>query len=219
MLNFTWYMLFSGLEFLSVFLLIFSFFNLNLKFYVKEILVSVIVVTLTSYFLVRMSIDTSVSIPIILVLVIAFLLIYFFKIEKKAYAIIISIGGSIIYGLIQFLVGTLAVLAGGVTSDELTIPFSNKTYLLQITCAFVAITISYFVRITNGGFGFMIRGGNYKKFLLLSILFLVIMGVATFGFYLRDSLLSIIIVLITFLILALSFFVLAYERDRVEYNS
>lgn len=217
MSDFLCYMFFSGLEFLAVFLLIASFFNIKLKYYVKELVIGVLISTLLSYVLVILNVYKLVPLPFILAPCIAVILIKFFQ-EKKKYSFIVSIGSSALYCLIQIVIGLLAVQFEYITIGNLNNAFYGKVHILQLICFSVGIAISIFVKYSNSSFGFSLRKGKYVGFALSSsIIFIVSVSLAHYQLINRNWIQLPVIALI-FVISVTLFMYMFYQRDKYEFS-
>ncbi|OME55472.1 hypothetical protein BSK59_13420 [Paenibacillus odorifer] len=219
MANFLLYMLFSGLEFLATFILIFSMFNIDYKYYKLEIPVAVFIITLISYFMVVTGIYRYVPIPFAIIASIIILLFKFFEIGKKVYSIIVTVGGVLVYGLIQYVSITLAMHYDFATKNQLNDSFSIKVYIMQVVCASVATLIGIYIKRFNSGFGFMLRGGRYKKFFGISILMLLGMSASSIVFLNIENINYTIAICLMFLLFILVFIHLSSLRDNYEFSS
>lgn len=170
-----------------------------------------------SYTFVITNIYKVIPISLIAILIGIILFIRFFKVDKRIYATVITVGGFVIYGLIQFGVASLAVTIGDLSANELSSTFSLKTYMLQLTCTLISMAISYYIRISNGGFGFSIRGGKSKYFLITAILSTLIISLTLLGFYLNQTASYIIATFGIFLTIASIYFYFSNQRDKMEF--
>lgn len=219
MANFLEYMLFSSFEYLAIFVLIFSFFNIDFRSYRWEILLSIIGVTFVSYLLVIAKMFDYVPLPLILV---PALILTFVKVFKMplARSTIVIIGGFTFYFVVQWLVSLIGVGMDALSPDDLNKSFSTKTYSFQTLCAVLAISVGMYIKLTNGGFGFNLksRKSNYKAFLYLTIAIILILGLVCISFYIYLSISLMIVATIVTIVSSIIFLYLSHKRDQIEYN-
>jgi hypothetical protein len=219
MKDFLKYMLFSGYEYLSIFFIITCYFNIDFKYYVKEIIIGVIVTTLLSYVLVIFNLFYIIPLPIILVFLIAIILVKIFK-QGVLKSIVISISGFIINGLIQYLFSTLFLKLGYLTVDDLGVSFSQKTYIMQTIFGTVGIAIGLYTKLTNGGFGFTMskKISGRMGFTYISVFLVVICSLSCLSFYLYKNISLLLSSLIVISVSVIIIFYLSYKRDTIEYS-
>lgn len=219
MIDFSMYMLFSGLEYLAIFFLIFGFFNMNFKYYKVEIAIGVLSTTFVSYILVINSLQNYIALPLILIPLMVLILVRVFK-ERIAKAIVISICGFAVYGLIQYSISYLLVKTGLLLSSDLVDVFSSLTYRSQVLISTVAISVGVFSKLTNGGFGFMLskRVAGVKWFIITNIILIIICGLVCISFYVFEILSLLLLGLITILLSVIIIFYMSYRRDTAEYS-
>lgn len=211
MINFVLYNIFSGLEFLSVFLLAFSMFNVDYKYYIKETMIATVSLTLFSYLLVITNTYKIIPMPLFITGFIFLIIKFLFK-RKTKYALVVSMGVSLAYGIIQVGIVNLSVAFGYISDTDINNPFLYKIYILQFICAMIAFTTSLFLKNTNGGFGFELRGSNDTSFVLT--VFLVFFTSSILSHYL----LSYVTLFVSVLMSSLIFIVLAFRRENEEFT-
>jgi hypothetical protein len=219
MKDFLFYMLFSGFEYLAIFFLIFGFFNLSFKYFSKEMILGVFLITFTSYILVRYNLAETFPLPLILIPLTVLILVKIFK-QGVLRSIILSVAGFVVYGGIQFIIAIVLVKLQYMTATDLHFSFSIKSYTMQTICGFLAIAIGLYIKLTNGGFGFTMskRISGRKGFVIISVCLVLVCSIACLGFYTFASvallLLSLTVIIISIMIL----FYLSYKRDLYEYS-
>jgi hypothetical protein len=220
MIDFLLYMMFSGFEFLALFFLIFGFFNMDFKFYKIEIFAGTMISTFFSYILVIFKIQDIIPLPLILIPCIILILVKIFK-ESLLRSTVISVGGFIVYGLVQYSIAYIFVHFNVISTGDLVEPFSSITYKIQTLCSLIAMFISIYIKLSNGGFGFMLNkhvlSGRYG-FLIISVILIFFCAVVSSSFYVYESIGLIIISVVVLTISVLIFFYLSYKRDNVEFN-
>lgn len=217
MANFIMYMIFSGLEFLAVFMIIFSLFNIDYRYYIKESLLGVSLVTIVSYFLTIWDLHKIVPMPLFLTMVISLLLKFLF-LKKIKYASIVSIGASLLYGVIQWTVGNVAVSSLFISSNQINDPFSFKTYVMQSICTLIAVIIALYIKLCQGGFGFELRKGNDTKLIASVITMFFISSILSHDRIVNGDVLGQYFILISLILSTTIFFVLSYNRDKYEFT-
>lgn len=218
MLNFVGYMIFSGFEYLALFFLIFSFFNLSLNHYIKEITFSVLTITLVSYLLVILNVYQYVPLPLIIVPVLIVIMVKVFKM-KVAYSTVTIAGSVVFYGILQVGIAYLSTNAGFIEASQINEAFGVKTYTMQTLCASVASVIGWYIKYSNSGFGFSFRSKkkDYKNFVVASVTLIVVSSFAWLSFYLSELTSLVLLSIIVFILSSVIFFYLSYKRDQVEF--
>lgn len=219
MLDFLLYMLFSSFEYFAIIMLILSVYRFRLKYYKIEILTNVFLITFASYFLTIFKVYHVVPLPVFLMPFQIWLLTRIFK-RKFMYSAIIVIAGSVFYGALQTPIVFLCIYLKVLDFNDLNNAFSEKAYIIQTLSAVIAITISIYIKIFNGGFGFTFRKdtSKYKIFLYTTIISIIISFIA-FSSYLISKYLTLLpIVVVTLAGLSLLIIYLSFERDQIEYS-
>ncbi len=216
--NFAGYMFFSSMEYLVCILLIFSIFNLEIKYYIKETIITTEITSLLSYFLLVNGVFSIVPsfIIIIFIFVICFWIIYQ---KKVSYSLVVVIAGSLTYGFVSLLSSSLFSHYNVITVNEIiNQSFGLKTYLIQSLNASIGLTVAIYVKLTRGGFGFMFRGHGYKKFITVSVLLLIFL---TFVYYSLEYNVSSSVLIgftISIFVSLLVMLFLSYKRDQKEFS-
>lgn len=216
MLNFLGYIIFSSYEYCGIFLLMLSIFNCDVKENKKEFFVTIFLVTVISY------VFTLIASQYVVLIITPLLIIsvrYFFK-EKIGKSFIIVLGGSAIYLAIQFGISRLAIHLNYLNINDLTSAFEVKSYVMQTLSSTIAITISIYLRIFHGGFGFSLKGRNkpYRVF-LYTTMWSFMLSIASFlSFSLSKSISLLTITTVMFIVSSVIVIFLSYNRDRIEYT-
>lgn len=217
MFNFLTYMLFSGMEYVALLVLIFSVFSIRLGYYWKEIIVISISTTLLSYLLVIFNIYTYVPIPLLLSIVLSITFKRLFSV-RYTYALVISISGLVLYGLIQGLILKLSIWYGILSPDALSDPFAIKSYIFQTAFALLTSSIAIYTILTRGGFGFSFRKKTNRVFIIL-LCCLFAMSLLTYSAFTITETTSILTISVVALVVSgIITLILSHKQDQIEYS-
>ncbi|MEX2460029.1 MAG: hypothetical protein WD469_01785 [Paenibacillaceae bacterium] len=136
------------------------------------------------------------------------------------YSTIIVIAGFVFYGALQTPIVFISIYLKVLDFNDLNNAFSEKAYIVQTLSAVIAVTISIYIKIFNGGFGFSFRTKKTKDrlFLYTTIISIVISFIA-FSSYLISKYLTLLpVVVVTLAGLSLLIIYLSYNRDHIEYS-
>lgn len=217
MINFLSYMIFSGLEYLALLLLMFSVFSVRLNYYKREIIIVSTSATLISYLLIIFNIYKYAPIPLILAIVLSFVFRHLFSV-RYTYALIVSLGGLLLYGLLQGAIVKLSVIYGILSPDAINNPFAIKSYILQAACSLLVSTISIYTILTRGGFGFTFRKKTNRLF-VISLCCLFALSLLTYSAFTFTETTGILTISVVALIVSgVSVLVLSRKQDNIEYS-
>lgn len=217
MLNFLGYMVFSGFEYCGLIFLMLSIFNSDIRQYKKEFFTIVLVVTTITY--VITIINSQIVIIFSLVTLILGLKLKMNQTFRRS--LIIVFGGMIIYLTMQYCVSRLALHYGYLQMADMESPFAIKSYVMQTLSSILAITISIYLRIFHGGFGFSLRSSkvkSYKIFLFTTILSLLLSASCFIAFVSSNKASFFNITGVMLLSSSVLVFILSYQRDIIEYS-
>lgn len=215
--DFLGYMLFSSLEYFTIFFLIFALFNLYPSYYKKELLVITLLITLMSYLLVLTNVYKIVPIFVFTMPLIS-LSLYKILGNKLFHSVVITTIATFLYGIFQTCISALFISSSFLTLDSLTDPFSFKTYFMQSLCAFIGIAVAMVITLTRSGFGFSFSKGSYFIFSVITVILLV--GISLM-YYLIIYDRSLKMIYTSLFGLFASFLILlyfSYKRDNYEYK-
>lgn len=200
--DFVGYMFFSSLEYFALILTVLCMFRFQLKYFIKEMVITTVIVTLVSYILL-ISNMTPFIMPInliILVVIFRFFIVvtvdknkaaknFWIRvwrvIEKWLYPVWIIFAGTIAYTIIQFAIVLISMQSGVITAADLSQSYGWMTYLHQALIATITISIATWIKYTNGGFGFNFRTSFSKP--LYTIIALISVLVWSVFFFLYAS--------------------------------
>jgi hypothetical protein len=219
MLDFLGYMIFSGFEYCAIFLFMLSVFTFDLRNYKKEFMIVVFSITFLSYVLVIFNLQNIIPLPLIMIPIMIYVTNKIFK-QKLSWTITAVIGGTVIYGAMQFLICMLAINMGYLNTDDLSKAFAVKSYVMQTLSASTAISVAIYIRIFNGGFGFSLRSKKkkYKTFLFAFIVSWTIEYFAFLAFNMSKNASVLVIFGITLIFSSLVVIYLSNRRDYIEYS-
>ncbi len=206
--------LFSSIEYVGMFLLMFSLFRVNSRWYIPHILFVCISLSYFSFTMRADSLTMYAPIIQIILLVIFMWLLFRFQIF---YAALMSITGYISILVIDVLVASVVSRFA-----DVTIPFTIQMYIIAVISGFLAMSISYLIRKRNWGFVFVPHSEdvtvNYRK--RENILMIVVMVLSAVGFaiafYLTVILKTAISFYATLLFLLLAVSILLYISRSID---
>lgn len=219
MLNFLGYMLFSSFEYCGIFLFILSVFTFDLRKFKIEFSLVVFSITLFSYFLVVLNLQNVIPLPLIMIPCMIFMTYKVFK-QKLSWTLVAVIGGTAIYGLMQFLISMYAIHLGYLNLNDLSVAFAIKSYVMQTLSAVIAISIAIYIRIFNGGFGFSLRAKKkkYKALIYTFVISWITYCLAFLAFNMTKNISILTTYGITLIATSLVIIYLSHKRDQIEYS-
>jgi|GEM_PF-6500948 len=215
MANILGYMFFSSLEYLAFILLVFSVFTFRPERYMLIITLLTILTTILSYFMTITDLYKIIPIPIIVAPILAFVLNRIFH-DKYTYCLVATIGGLVIYGLIQ---GIVIKLANSVNLPiDINDPYGLTTYFIQSICAVIGISVSVYTCFTHSGFGFSFYRLSNRRFVLLSVCMLLICSIAYVTSVNVHSSTTFMTAICAMIIGTLIIMFLSYQQDQIEFS-
>lgn len=174
------YLVFSGIEYLAMIVLIFSFFRMKPQNYIKEIALMTVALDILSFILVKFTMEISYFITPSVITIVSTLL--FMKILKDRF--IVSFlkvnAGMIIYSSFQVLISTLFVYFGEKEMNVL-LAYDSSVYILQLISAISVLLVSLALVKFNRGYSFSLRDSLIKIFsLIFSIVVPVLLWICIF---------------------------------------
>lgn len=156
MTNFFLYYFFGSIEYLGIIALTFTLFKYKMRNYKLPILYLLFALVTMSYVLVIFNLFRFIPIPFISIIIIT-LFFRFFMDCKWLLSLLISVGGNVLFAVIQIILVAISIQTTYVKSDELQITFSTKSYLMQVICSSIVFLMCYYINWYNQGFGLTLR--------------------------------------------------------------
>jgi hypothetical protein len=217
MINFLEFNLFSVLELVALLLLIFSVYNINLKYYKKEIVICATSIGLLSYVLTIMGVHKIIPLPAIEIPILMLFFKYVFD-QKWKRSIFVSIAGFIFLGVLEIGILLLSVQMKYLHMSDVQDAFQTKGYVIQTVASIIIIAIAIYVKLCNEGFGFSFRKEKFKVFLYTTISAIVLICLSFYAFIVSDSFSSLLTLFITLSISTIIMIYLSIKRDRYEFS-
>ncbi|RXZ78071.1 hypothetical protein EBB07_28880 [Paenibacillaceae bacterium] len=173
-MKYIYFILFSIIEYFSIFLLGVYLFRIKLNLArVKKILLSSLL--LSSFSLILTIFDLTSIAPFLQILIYTLLLKA--SLEREwSHATLVSITSYVFYGLIQISLIKILTFAQIVSVSDIA-AFTFKGYLIQLICFFIIVATVFTLKITNEGYSFDLDEpfGLIKKYTKKFILFIIIL--------------------------------------------
>ncbi|MFD0587712.1 hypothetical protein ACFQZE_06835 [Paenibacillus sp. GCM10027627] len=223
LVNFTGYMIFSSLEYFSIFFLIFSFFRLYPENYKKEIAYLTFGSTFFSYILVLLKIHNYIPLPLLIMPVVIYILKKILD-RKLRYAIISTVSGFIFFLSVQFIVISISIFFDISTTKTIHEPFILSSYFHQLIGSIITICIALFIKIFNGGYGFTFKkklSSSKSRLFLIVTLTLGLLSIINFTTFLlteSSSISGTILIATASLISVLIITYFSNKMDNIEYS-
>jgi len=153
------YFLISGLEYFSMLCLIYGFFRLKPWSYLKEIIITAIVLnisTIVDIYIIKTELYYSTTFIVFGIVAISFYLVF----RKFNYMLLSIIGIGLYLSIQGFIIG-LFTLSNQLTTDELFI-INEQGELVQIITSLISLLIILILKIENGGFSYSLKGSITK---------------------------------------------------------
>ncbi|GAV11379.1 hypothetical protein PBN151_1306 [Paenibacillus sp. NAIST15-1] len=220
MLNdFLGYSLFSTLEYLGIFYMIFTLFSLHPSYHIIKLVTMSLIISILSYICVVFKIYDLIPAPLITILTIS-MMIHFIIRKKVVYSFVITGAGVAIAAGIQLSTTGLFLLNNFLSIEQLSHSFGIKTYVIQSINTFAYFSISLISHHTHGRFGYSFRKGNeYKKFVVLALLLVVTISIFFIAFSFIDTTeLTYLFLFIVVVLSAIIFLYLSNKQDEYEFK-
>ncbi|WP_127589198.1 hypothetical protein [Paenibacillus koleovorans] len=217
-MEFLLFVIFSSMEYLAVFAIMFVLFRFEYKFYHNSVIFICAILSFVSYSI-RYGFHQDFLAPIAQVLLIFAFLYYIFEIQIF-YSGIMTVTGSLFFGIIQTVLYILLDRFGIITEDGL-VEHSVQGYTLQFISSLIVFILAILIKKRNYGFAYVPHGqrafvryqGLNRMFLYLMILGIIFI-LALFYFNIEEP----YVILIT-IILTVIFIALMYLSVRKEYQN
>ncbi len=218
-MDFLLYVLFSSLEYLAIFALMFALFRFEYKFYHNSVLFICAVLSFVTYSL-RYGFEQAYLGPIANLLLIFAFLYYIFQIQIF-YSGIMAVTGYLAYIIIQIII-FIVLDTTGILNVRGIEPNTLEGYILQLSSTAVAMATTYFIKRKNYGFAYVPHGqrafvlykGLNKLFLYLIILGAILVSIML---YFNTDENRVVLVIMTALLIVI-FTVIIYLSIRKEYS-
>jgi hypothetical protein len=213
------YILFSTIEYSSLFVLMLALFRFQIKEYIKEILLASVINAVIALLLNYIGLQPiSMFVKILFVML---CLIFIFK-EKLLKSLWILVYGYALFMLIQTsLVGILFYynLLDMANIDQYSF---NSRLLLMITVVIV-YSISIFIRKSNEGFGFSFHkklfNSSKKLFIASSLTVLLITSSIVFLFFENGNIINFTVNLLISTVFIFILFWMSYAQEKKQFNN
>ncbi len=214
------YIIFSGMEYITLILFVVSVFNMSFKTFYKDILISGLSLTFLSYLLMINKVHLLIPLPIVLIPV---LFVFFHKLFLETFlkSIILTISGFIFYGIIQYFIVGMILSFSVLELDELFYEFSSIGNNVQLVCSLLTLIIAIFIKATNSGFGFMMLStvAGIKKMIVYNVCTMLGFIIIFWALYYFKNLLFFSIALATSILAGSIILILAYQREYKEFSN
>ncbi|OPH47589.1 hypothetical protein BC351_10380 [Paenibacillus ferrarius] len=219
MINFVNFMIFSSIEFLSVIILMLTIFQFTIKYYIKEVISTSVIMSLFSYFFVIYDVGEIFVVLQIFSLIMLFKFV--FKERNWMYSIVVPSVSYIIFVFLQAILIGLFIYAGYFNSmQELKDAFTVKTYTFQliefIFCLFICISFKIF---RQQGFAFR-ADSKIKKmnhFIGTVIVCVILSTALLYAFNQSLTIQYFIFVFVGLIIITLILIYFSIKRNEAEY--
>lgn len=153
------YFIISGFEYYAMLCLTYAFFRLRPLLHLKEILITVFLLNLTTIFnifVIKNEFYFSTFLIVIVIVALSFYLTF-----KKFNYVFSSLIGISLYLIIQNFVSSLMIANGELLVENIK-EISNQGEIVQIITSFVSLSIVVLMKIENGGFGYELQNIHSK---------------------------------------------------------
>jgi hypothetical protein len=219
-MKFVLFTLFSSMEYVATFILMFTLFRFRFKGYRKQIALTSLILCYVSY---TMRFDGMANITTIVQLILFFLLIWMLFQVQVFYAAIMSFTAFIGYGIVQILIVLITLNLGMLEIADLR-ENTLKGYVIQLGTAVIYASIGWIIRKKNWGFSF-VPTSNYGriKYTQLNMIFMLVMIISTiamlFTIYAINNNRSIEASVILLAIFVIIFSVMLYLSNRKDWDN
>lgn len=218
MLDFLGYMLFSMFDYMSLLFVTFSIFNIDFRRSIKEAAIVSFILVMISYLIIIANLTSIIPIPLVMFGIIIGMLMWIIGVKRWKYSIIVTVGGLLLYLIMQAGTGFTFIYFNVITAEDLNNPFSMNTYIIQTLYSSLSIIIGIYTKIVGNGFGFVLRKGKALSFLLTSIALFSTIFLCWLGYHISKEFSLIIMVSIVAVTSAAIFYFLSHRRDRFEFS-
>ncbi|TVY09895.1 hypothetical protein [Paenibacillus cremeus] len=214
------FILLSSLEFSSILLLVMSIFHFHVKYYIKELVGSSVLLAGCSYIIIELLNMQQYAIPIQVLLVVA-MMILMFK-QKLLYGFFTSIVGYAAFLSVQGLLVFIIKMYNIVDLEQIQ-PDSFEGHALQVVTVTIIYIFCWYIKFTNTSFGFELDGKENvttKNIVFLNLGVLVVIQLAVFSYmYFSEknatALIAFVVILILITMVTIYF---SSKRNKEEFS-
>lgn len=176
--DFAGYSFFSGLEYFSLIFIVLCMFRFKLKYFIKEMIITTLILTFISYILLMANMTPFIMLVNFVLLTLIFMFI--FK-EKCLYSLWITFSGTTVFAIAQTSIVMISMLSGTITPEDTTQSFGFTVFAHQALTATIIVAIGSWIKYTNSGFGFNFRTQlNKPLYTMIALLSVVVCSVFFF---------------------------------------
>jgi hypothetical protein len=216
-MEFLLFVVFSSMEYLAIFAIMFALFRFEYKFYHNSVIFICGVLSFVSYSL-RYGFEQEFLGPIVHILLIFAFLYYIFQVQVF-YAGVMSVTGFLAYVIIQTITLVILNFSGVIKFGEVQ-PNTWEGYLIQIISCLLAFSIIFLIKRKNFGFAYVPHGQRafvaYKGLNKIFLYFIILGTIATSILFELDN--EPLLLIMTGVLIAI-FIIIIYLSIRKEYSN